>query len=67
MGLLANPIGVGIVGGIAISVGVGIANDWLRDNVKGVKDFEDSVGNAIVSGWGKVSTGIGNFFGGAIA
>lgn len=36
-GVLANPIGVGVVGGIAIAVGIGFANDWLRDNFKGVK------------------------------
>lgn len=63
-GVLANPIGVGIVGAIGIGIGVGLANDWLRDNFKGVKDFEDSVGNAVVSGWNKLSDGVGDFIGG---
>jgi hypothetical protein len=43
---------------------VGLANDWLRDNFKEVKDFEDNVGNAVVSGWNKVSDGVSDFFGG---
>lgn len=63
-GVLANPIGVGVVGGIAIAVGIGFANDWLRDNFKGVKNFEDNMGNAVVSGWNKVSNKVGDFFGG---
>jgi hypothetical protein len=46
---------------------VGLANDWLRDNFKEVKDFEDNVGNAVVSGWNKVSDGVSDFFGGVFS
>ena len=67
VGLLANPIGVGVVGAIAIGVGVGIANDWLRDNFKEVKDFEDKVGNAVVSGWNNFAGGVSDFFGGVFS
>ncbi|MBK0084431.1 hypothetical protein IAE51_11055 [Lactococcus sp. S64] len=46
-----TPVGVGFIAGAAIGIGVGLANDYLRDHFKGVKDFEDGVGNAVVSGW----------------
>ena len=51
IGLISNPVGIGFLAGAAIGIGVGLANDYLRDHYKVVKDFEDGVGNAVVSGW----------------
>ncbi|QDK71384.1 T7SS effector LXG polymorphic toxin [Lactococcus protaetiae] len=64
VGLISNPIGLGIVGTIAIGVGVSMLNDTLRDHFSGVKKFEDNVGNAVVSGWNHVAKGVSSFFGG---
>lgn len=63
----ATPIGAGIGVTIATGVVIGIGNDWLRDNFKGVKDFEDNVGRAVVSGWNNISNGVNNLFSGVFA
>lgn len=43
-------------------VGVGMANDWLREEFEGFKNFEKSVGSAIISGWESLTTKVGEFF-----
>ncbi|OJG95004.1 hypothetical protein RV18_GL003170 [Enterococcus termitis] len=63
----ATPIGAGIGVTIGVGVIVGMGNDWLRDNFDGVKEFEDNVGSAIVSGWNTVSNGVSDFFGGVFS
>ncbi|EUJ33009.1 hypothetical protein MFLO_05330 [Listeria floridensis FSL S10-1187] len=63
VGVLANPIGVGVVGAVAIGVGIGLANDWTRDHFQGVKDFEDNIGEAVVSRWNNVKEGAQGLFG----
>ena len=60
IGLISNPVGIGFLAGAAIGIGVGIANDSLRDHYKVVKDFEDGIGNAVVSGWNSSVKEIGN-------
>lgn len=59
-----TPIGAGL--GVSIVVGtlVGIGNDYLRDKFKSVKDFEDSIGNAVVSNWKNLTNNINSYFGG---
>ncbi|WP_314066070.1 hypothetical protein [uncultured Vagococcus sp.] len=49
---IVTGVGVAILGATPIGAGIviGMGNDWLRNNFKGVKDFEDGVGNAVVSG-----------------
>lgn len=66
-GFLANPIGIGLVGGLALAYGIDYVNDKLRDNFKGVKNFEGNVGNAVVSEWNKVSNKVSDFFGGVFS
>lgn len=51
IGLISKLVGIGFLAGAAIGIGVGLANDYLRDHYKVVKDFEDGVGNAVVSVW----------------
>lgn len=66
-GLIANPIGISVVGAIAIGVGISLVNDFAREHFQGVKDFEDGVGNAVVSGWNSAIKGgkslLGSIFG----
>ncbi|WP_301358596.1 hypothetical protein [Enterococcus spodopteracolus] len=64
VGLISAPVSIGIVGSIAVGIGVGIANDILREKFKFIRDFEDSVGQAVVSGWGDFTAGVSGFIGG---
>lgn len=66
VGLISAPVSIGIVGSIAVGIGVGIANDILREKFKFVRDFEDSVGQAVVSGWGDFTEGVSGFIGGLL-
>lgn len=66
VGLISAPVNIGIVGSIAVGIGVGIANDILREKFKFVRDFEDSVGQAVVSGWGDFTEGVSGFIGGLL-
>ncbi|MBM7203784.1 hypothetical protein J5581_05450 [Streptococcus suis] len=45
------PVAAVVGVGIAVGIGVNIANDWLREEFPEVKEFEDNVGEAVVDGW----------------
>lgn len=64
--IVGAPVELPLAALVGIGVGVGFLNDKLRENFKGVKDFEDSIGNAVVSSWNSLTKGVGNFFGGAL-
>ena len=53
-GLALGTAGLPVLASIGIGVGVGIANDFLRETIPAVKDFEDNVGKAVVAGWNGV-------------
>lgn len=54
----ATPIGAGIGMTIAVGTFVGFGNELLRDNFKFVRDFEDSIGDAVVSSWNNFTSSI---------
>ncbi|HEL9633521.1 TPA: hypothetical protein U0K44_000331 [Streptococcus suis] len=45
------PVAAVVGVGIAVGIGVNMANDWLREEFPEVKEFEDNVGEAVVDGW----------------
>ena len=53
-GLALGTAGLPVLASIGIGIGVGIANDFLRETIPAVKDFEDNVGKAVVAGWNGV-------------
>ncbi|MGT2710760.1 hypothetical protein [Streptococcus oriscaviae] len=55
---VSNPIGWGI----AVGIGVNMANDWLREEFPEVKEFEDNVGEAVVDGWNNLCNTASNTF-----
>jgi hypothetical protein len=55
---VSTPIGWGI----AIGVGLNYTNEWLRAKFPEVKNFEDNIGRAVVSGWNNLVNGIKGLF-----
>lgn len=60
--VFGGPVGAALIGGVLIGTGVSMLNDELRKHFKGVKDFEDNIGKAVVSGWNSFTEEIKHFF-----
>ena len=62
VGMMANPISLGLGATVAIGVGIAYANEWARETFPEVKKFEDNVGKAVVSGWNNMVNGVKGLF-----
>ena len=62
VGMMANPISLGLGATVTIGVGIAYANEWARETFPEVKKFEDNVGKAVVSGWNNMVNGVKGLF-----
>lgn len=64
--IMGAPVELPIVAVIGIGISINMGNDYLRDKFEVIKNFEDGVGNAVVSGFNNLKDGVSDLFGGIL-
>ena len=62
VGVLANPVGLGVVATVGIGMAVGFANEWARETFPEFKKAQDEIGKQVVTGWNNLVNGVKGLF-----